>query len=126
MSVRITGIDKTDRALQDEVTRILRRAAINLWNGITKKTPVDTGRLRNAWHPSSPVQTYSFGSRLTINNPLPYAAVVEFGLYTGLGPKTVANAGGIFSSQAPRGMARITVEEVSNWLDMTSRKLVKV
>ena len=117
MSVKVTGIEASMRALEDHVDDMLRVAAQNMWDGITSKTPVDTGRLRSAWNPSMPVRSFGIGKVLTIRNSLPYAPVVEYGRYPGVGPKTVAANDGIYSRQAPRGMMRITVEEVATWLE---------
>lgn len=30
--------------------KVYRRTALELWNGITKRTPVDTGRARSSWN----------------------------------------------------------------------------
>lgn len=48
------------------------------------------------------------GLTVWITNALPYIQVLEFGLYPGDGPRT---AGG-YSTQAPAGMLRLTVDEV--------------
>ncbi len=43
-----------------------------------------------------------------LSNPLPYAEVIEFGLYPGRGERTVRG----FSKQAPKGAVRIAIKNV--------------
>lgn len=47
-----------------------------------------------------------------ITNDKPYGPVVEFGLYPGVGPRTIETSDGIFSTQAPVGMVRLTLTEL--------------
>lgn len=111
----------------------VRVIALEVLKGTVLKTPVDTGRLRGAWQVGINVEpagnpdgvdpaggpTIARGQAalaqvddrtdaIWITNNLPYAEVVELGLYPGDGPKTV----GGFSRQAPQGMLRVTLEEV--------------
>ena len=97
-----------------------------LAESIVERTPVDTGRAKGNWQPS--LHTFKSGtvagasdpipaikmvadsangddSMCLINN-LPYIQPLEYGYY-GEGPKVI----GGYSSQAPRGMVRITVRE---------------
>lgn len=81
----------------------VRAVALTVYNRIRARTPVDEGALRTAWrYRANP-------ARIRISNSKEYAGVVEFGGYRGVGPRTVAGNGGIYSRQAPRGMVRITV-----------------
>lgn len=78
--------------------------------------PVDTGALKAN---RSPAVAVSRGTRITWSTgyTLPYAGVLEYGGYPGVGPKTVALGGGdlgagfvggagIYSRQAPLGWVR--------------------
>ena len=135
-------IDKTSKTADAEV----RKICLDLLTGIVLKTPVDTGRARANWFTSigSPSnETTNFtadagrgitapnqsaasitaisrggadiakatGNILWITNNLPYIYRLEFGTYNA-GPKT---AGG-FSRQAPAGMVRVTVNDITRQL----------
>lgn len=113
---------------------VISKICLDLTSSIILKTPVDTGRARANWQtgvnqaPSNEVSatdqsgsaTISAAMRDTQNAPgnvfyltnnLPYIASLEFGLYRP-GPKTV----GGFSKQAPSGMVRISINEISRAL----------
>lgn len=81
---------------------------------IVQTSPVDTGRLRESWAPP-----HERGSPLIwgTETAVEYAGILEYGGYRGVGPKTVALAGGdlgagfvaeggIYSQQAPLGFVR--------------------
>ena len=108
----------------------LRKVVLDLDTKVIERTPVDTGRARANWHPnigSEPVSAEGAGDAVAavaamlpqlkvgdtawISNNLPYAPVLEYGLYpnppkSGTG-KTVDG----FSTQAPAGMVRISAAE---------------
>ena len=112
----------------------IRKICLDLASSIILKTPVDTGRARANWQTSvnnvhnDTVNTTDKAGGATIaaaatgaqnapgnvfyiTNNLPYIASLEFGLYRP-GPKTV----GGFSKQAPNGMVRISINEISRAL----------
>lgn len=81
---------------------------------IVATTPVDTGALRRSW---SPVRRRGDALTWGVSTDLPYAPILEYGGYRGVGPKTVALGGGdlgesfvagagIYSKQAPLGWVR--------------------
>lgn len=126
-------IDKASKLLGVTVNNMVRLISLHIFNGVVLKTPVDEGHLRAAWNISLnepafievpgeagqktlPVEMGMF-PRVYITNGLPYAAVVEYGLYRGMGPKTKegtnpTTGGGIFSRQAPAGMVEVTLNDV--------------
>jgi hypothetical protein len=58
------------------------------------------------------------------SNPrAPYVVVLEFGLYPGVGPKTVRTSEGVFSTQAPQGMVRRTLVEFADIVTEVERTL---
>ena len=113
------------------------KIAAELNNRVILKTPVDQGRLRANWQLSikrpavgqvqgtdksgsltaakniTSLAQYQLGDLIFLVNNLPYARIVEFGLFgkppgSANGPKTIKG----YSSQTPQGMARISVREV--------------
>lgn len=117
---------------------VCMEGALSMGNGMVMMSPVDQGRLRNNWYPGlgapdgtvnsgedssgqasverirAGLDNFQVGQTIFITNSLPYARVIELGLYgkppgAANGPKTV----GGFSKQAPQGMVRLTVAEYS-------------
>ena len=132
----IGDLEKWAEATGQDLGQAVASAALQVFSATMTRTPVDTGRLRGNWQaaidrePKGTVdrnasaamsearavtQGFKEGSIFLVNN-LPYAAVVEFGLY-GDGPKTF----GGFSKQAPRGMLRVSAAE----FDSALRKAVR-
>ena len=98
---------ETKAEIDTLVTRKVRHAAVSLLAKVQMRSPVDTGAFRQAW-----VMTENSPYHFTVVNDKPYAKVLEYGLYpknsdTG---KTVNG----YSVQAPKGFARISIEEVKN------------
>lgn len=127
------AINKASELLDISVNDVTRLLALQIFSGVVSRTPVDDGHLRAAWNISINNEEYvtTPGGKgnwnlptdlgrfpiIYITNGLPYAAVVEYGLYPGIGPKTVAGnnpttGGGIFSRQAPVGMVEVTIAEI--------------
>lgn len=82
--------------------------ALELFTKIQEKSPVDTGELRRSW------VINKIPSGYVISTPVPYAPILEYGLYPnppkGGKGKTVNG----FSKQAPRGFVRLSIKEVAN------------
>jgi hypothetical protein len=129
--------------LQQAFNVSLQECSLLMCNAIINGTPVDTGALRANWFPSfesvthqtidydgaagaaqvsyeraqQAIGDFTMGKRFFFSNSLPYAAVVEYGMY----PDPPANPGknadgetktvGGFSRQAPAGMVRLNVEK---------------
>jgi hypothetical protein len=94
------------RKIEADVNKAVTVVSNDLFGHIQMRTPVDTGRLRQGWQ----IEKTKDGYR--IFNALPYAEVVEFGGYKGVGGKTVSNSGGIYSRQAPTGMVRVSIADI--------------
>lgn len=133
MSTWSSDIEKAANLLGITVSNMVRLLALHIFSGIVQKTPVDKGYLRAAWNLSLNREEYvttpgvsgnhnlpsqlGLFPRVFITNGLPYAAVVEYGLYPGIGDKTKqgsnpSTGSGIFSRQAPKGMVELTLNEV--------------
>jgi len=96
-----------------ELDTVVRKIALSLYDGITNKTPVDTGRAKGNWNLSvdsmdTSVNPKARGKKrvslkkgdgnnvIYISNSLPYIGVLEDG----------------HSKQAPHGMVALTLAEV--------------
>ena len=119
-----------------DYNKVVRKTALDIHRNVVLRTPVQAepkpgGRAAGSWGISEgtpgsgslPEGTYgnpqSASQRfvsvrqgvmfqtLWIFNNLPYIEVLEFGLYPGSGPKTIAG----FSTQAPSGMVRVSLAE---------------
>lgn len=102
------SLKKADNVLEaflPAVQSALKEATERLRDIIVERTPVDTGHFKRSW---SSVSFMSGG--LSFSADVSYAHVLEEGLYPSVGPKTVAFAGGIYSSQAPGGIIGPVVE----------------
>ena len=93
--------------------RIIQEQANLLMDDIKIGWPVDTGASRAAWQ--GPIRNEFAG--YSLRNQIVYAAVIEFGGYRGVGPKTsevgafllpggIFVDGGIFSIQRPPAPVR--------------------
>jgi|GEM_PF-2962047 len=62
----------------------------------------------------------------TIENPFVYGPVLEEGRYRGVGPRTKAGEGGIYSRQAPKGIIKPLIEDDSIIKDAIDMVVVKL
>jgi hypothetical protein len=99
-SKQIAGFNKK---AEKKALVIFRAVGLNMFGRIVKRTPVDTGRLRNNWQMTSNVQ---LGQRLFITNNLPYAQRIEDG----------------YSQQAPAGMVKVTINEFDSIVNSAVNK----
>lgn len=97
---------------------IARQQAVEMHADIVEGWPVDTGASRAAWQGPSKVGHAHYRLR----NDYDYAAVIEYGGYPGVGPKTervgshvlpggVAVNGGIYPSQRPAAPVRRAISK---------------
>lgn len=112
------------QSVEDRVGTLKKLAAFHLWNAVTQRSPVDTGRFRAAWNiaegradlsvppevakgttlpPPQPPEIGAIrpGVPIVVSNNLPYALPLEKGS----------------STQAPQGVAAIAVREVLGAFD---------
>jgi len=119
MPVNVRGMDNTivflenfESRMGSSVFNIVTKFGMDLYGSIVKMSPVGEvhgGRFRGDWQfdvSSSPRSLVIF----TIFNRMPYAGPVSYGSVVGkapwpsAGPRTVENAGRVYSSQAPFGV----------------------
>lgn len=102
------------RRMADDGSKATYAQAQALRTELVSTSPVDTGSLRDHWGPVSPGAS---PMAWQVSNSAPYAAILEYGGYRGIGPKTVGLGGGslgegfvadggIYSRQAPLGFVR--------------------
>ncbi len=96
---------------------IARGVAEEVFKRVKDRTPVDTGALQAAW------TLEESGDVITVTNALPYAAVVEYGLYPNPPKGGAGKTTGGFSSQAPQGMVGVTLAEVPQIIEEVVSKL---
>lgn len=113
-------VNKTEK----QANQIVRKIALETYNRVKEKTPVDTGQLRRSWTVSlgvSPVRfdgnynaitTALLTDTINIATDKVYAPMLEYGLYPKPGGSKTING---YSTQAPKGMVRITVKEIAAW-----------
>lgn len=116
-------------------TLVVRKVLFDMANAVVLRTPVDTGRLRASWQfgtdeiPSAaPAGLESLNELMAatlqaeaghvhyIVNNLPYASVIEYGLYPNPPTHPTGKTVGGYSTQAPAGMVRITVVEMQQFI----------
>lgn len=135
MSKFTKGIaDASERIIEDskrEVRKIIRGIA----KDAIMNTPIDEGVLINNWYASNRAPSnqttiasdpsgktslsrvdkaltrLSIGQTFYLTNSLPYARVVEYGLYPNPPKNPTGKTVNGFSKQAPAGMARIAVQK---------------
>lgn len=133
---------------------VIRLSTIFIFARVIMRSPVDTGRFRGNWisaygQPKTTVtdatdkdgafaiaamrgdvMAFPIGGVMYLTNSLPYAAVLEYGLYPDppkLGSQKRGESGpavhvvGGYSMQAPHGMVRVTAME----FDAAVKKLVQ-
>ena len=81
---------------------VFSAVSLDIFGRIIKRTPVDTGRLRNNWQITPNI---ILGKSVFITNNLPYAQVIVDGS----------------SEQAPRGMVKVTVAEFDSIVRKAAR-----
>lgn len=108
MSTFAERVRKSSKKLIAKVEENHHKVALELFMKIQEKSPVDTGELRRSW------VIHKVPNGYVISTPVPYAPILEYGLYPnpprGGKDKTV----GGFSKQAPQGFVRISIKEVAN------------
>ncbi|OYQ90422.1 hypothetical protein B9T10_03630 [Wohlfahrtiimonas chitiniclastica] len=92
-----------------EIKGNIRNAAYTAFTKIQTKTPVDTGETRRAWAIAKESDQH-----YVITNPLPHINVLEYGLYPNPPKKGSGKTINGYSTQAPMGFVRISLEEVKN------------
>ena len=114
------AVKAVDKPLNNQLRGIMLQGLGNIAEG----TPIDQGRAGSNWFlkvgsPSAEVTDdtsgnphletmpeWVLGKKLYYTNNLPYINALEYGGYRGVGEKTIASAGGIYSKLAIGGWVR--------------------
>jgi len=124
-----TEIQHQIAEIERKQDQIIRKVAIDTFVKLQKKTPVDSGALRRSWtvainhiptvfdssdDPKEYIAGAKWGDFIVIATDKPYAPMLEYGLYPS--PSKTGKTANGFSIQAPKGMVRITVDEMKAYL----------
>lgn len=124
-SAQIAQFAEQAMAKADKAVRVI---ALQTLIRVQSKTPVDSGALRRSWtvalngFPSSyngdqtVINQIKFGDVIVIATNKPYAPMLEYGLYPNPPKKPTGKTKNGYSVQAPKGMVRITVQEVQAFI----------
>lgn len=124
-SAQIAQFAEQAMAKADKAVRVI---ALQTLVRVQSKTPVDSGALRRSWtvalngFPSSyngdqtVINQIKFGDVIVIATNKPYAPMLEYGLYPNPPKKPTGKTKNGYSVQAPKGMVRITVQEVQAFI----------
>jgi hypothetical protein len=132
--IKITNISDVRRdlakiadAIGKSADQVFRQMGFDLLAEVKRKSPVDTGTFKKSWQVGvngigngKPIESAEIGDIIYISNHLPYAPVIEYGLYPGQGPKTTADG---YSTQAPRGVARMSAIKIRRKYMRAAKKL---
>ena len=144
MSKFTKGLEDSSFRLLSTAKREVRKVIRDMAVDIIKGTPVDEGLLINNWYASNrapPSQTtlatdpsgkksisrvdkaltrLKLGQTFFMANSLPYARVVEYGMYPNPPKNPTGKTKNGFSKLAPAGMVRINVKKASSKLKARS------
>lgn len=124
-SAQIAQFAEQAMAKADKAVRVI---ALQTLIRVQSKTPVDSGALRRSWtvalngFPSSyngdqtVINQIKFGDVIVIATNKPYAPMLEYGLYPNPPKKPTGKTKNGYSVKAPKGMVRITVQEVQAFI----------
>lgn len=119
-------LDRLAAMTTEKMETVARRATLEVFSSVVKKSPVDTGRFKANWNVSASNPDYSVTSSVAqsrgeqqarealvlpvggvvyLSNGLPYARRLEYG----------------WSKQAPSGMVRTSVIEFKAFIDAAVR-----
>ncbi len=136
-------LDKLAEKAQLDLETVARKVTFDLYSSVVYMSPVDTGRFRANWNVSvdSPeltttestnqaragdevarVLSLPVGGVYFLSNALPYATVLEYGLYPnppkGGEGKTIDG----YSRQSPAGMVRVSVIRFNEFVQKAINK----
>lgn len=136
-------LDQLAAKVQLDLETVARKSTLDVFTAVVLKSPVDTGRFRANWNVSqgapdatvtdstdkgraqtevNKVQTLPVGGVTYLSNSLPYAQVLEYGLYPNPPKSPTGKTVDGFSKQAPQGMVRLSALEYNDYVKKALRK----
>lgn len=130
-------LDQLAEKVKLDIETVTRKATLDMFNAVSLKAPVDTGRYRANMNVSynavdrtvtqstdqgrmqseiDKVNTFPIGGIYFLTNSLPYASVIEFGEYPNPPKNGTGKTANGYSTQAPQGVFRITAMEYSDYV----------
>jgi hypothetical protein len=130
-------LDKLTEKVQVDLETVARKATLDVFKAVAKRSPVDTGRFRANWNVSygapdeavtastdkarlntevQKAMTLPVGGVVYMSNALPYAQVLEYGGYPNPPKSPTGKTVGGYSTQAPRGMVRLSALEFNDYV----------
>lgn len=89
--------------------------------GVRAYAPGHPGLAKASW---GQIEKTSGG--FTFGNPVEYVEVLEKGLYSAVGKRTVSVGGGVFSQQAQGGIVKPLIEDEAFMTDLVNRLIAKL
>lgn len=126
-----------------DLSTVARKATKQVFTSVNFKSAVDTGRFRANWNVSygapdltvtdstdqtraereiAKVDALPVGGVIYLCNSLPYARVLEYGLYPNPPKNPTGKTVGGYSKQTPQGMVRITALEFNDYVQKAISK----
>lgn len=136
-------LDQLAAKVQLDLETVARKSTLDVFKAVVLKSPVDTGRFRANWNVSqgapdttvtdstdkgraqaevSKALTLPVGGVTYMSNSLPYAVVLEYGLYPNPPKTPTGKTVGGYSTQAPQGMVRLSALEYNDYVQKAIRK----
>jgi hypothetical protein len=128
-SVNTEQIEAAFASLTPALQEALKDAANIIRTFVLSRSPVGDRpkqgpRFKDLWTSPASFQ----GGSIAFGNPADYADVLEQGKYPGVGPRTVAIAGKVYSRQAPGGVVWPVLKDqakINDVMDLIVQQLLK-
>ncbi len=117
----LSEIHRIMGGIPDAVQNAIRDTAITLRNLAMGRSPYDTGALKASWG-----NVEQMGGGFSFENPVGYGDILEGGLYSRVGPRTVAQGDRIYSRQAVGGILTPIVESESLAVSLVARVVAEI
>jgi len=147
-----SDLEKFARAVDIGIEVVVKKIAIDIFTATVRRTPVAKGALRASWvigvnivssdivnvsggklsksgataianQQKSKLSKFKLGDSINITNNQPYCLVVEYGMFSGSGPKITAQG---YSTQAPKGMLRKSIQEIEAGIDSANTEFDRI
>jgi len=136
-------LDKLAEKAQADLETVARKVTFDLYSSVVYMSPVDTGRFRANWNVSvdsvdtatsqstdknrastevAKVLELPVGGVYFLSNSLPYAQVLEYGLYPNPPKHPTGKTVNGYSRQAPAGFVRVSVVRFNEFVQKAIKK----